>query len=121
MTDLPTPSDLVSLMIEAARSLEEAQSELVGASRTAAESERLYRQSRAQAWLTATEGTAEQKKDHVSAITADRAYRAHLDDALAKAALELVRSRRATLSAYQSISNAVRAEFDLARTGPEGY
>jgi hypothetical protein len=34
------------------------------------------------------------------------------------AALEAVRSRRAQLSAVQSIANAVKAETEFARTGP---
>jgi len=39
--------------------------------------------------------------------------------ALKEAALESLRSRRGQLSAVQSICNAVKAEMELGRTGPE--
>lgn len=118
--DIPTPREMTHRLVEASRAVEEAHGELVRLTREAAETERLYRQARSQAWLTATEGTAQQKADHVNAVTADRAYAAHLADGLTKAAMELVRSRRAVLSALQTTSAYVRSEAELLRYGGGG-
>ena len=77
-----------------------------------------YRQARAVAWHRATEGTAKQREDEVNSLTSPERLQRDLKEGRRVAALEALRSRRAQLSALQSISNAERAEAEFARTGP---
>lgn len=82
-----------------------------------AAAENAYRKERARAWLTAT-GTAREKEDQVNAMTADLRETRDLAEGMKKAALEAVRSRRAEISAHQTLLSADRAEAELAKYGP---
>ncbi len=82
-----------------------------------AESEDAYRMSRARAVLEAV-GTVDERRAQADMATSQQRRRAHLDDAMKQAALEAVRSRRAQISALQSIAAAHRAEAEFVRTAP---
>jgi len=82
-----------------------------------AAAEDAYRVAHARAYL-ASEGTAGERKATADLATSDERRAAHLAEGMRSAAVEAVRSRRAQLSAWQTIGNAVRAEIELARTGP---
>lgn len=81
--------------------------------------ERDYRKARSNAWLDAS-GTAREREDAVDAATADLRYKRDVAAGMEKHALELIRSRRQVLSAYQSLLNAERESVAFDRTGPEG-
>jgi len=83
-----------------------------------AAAEAAYRQEKAKAWLTAPAGTVAEKEAHVNGSTAELRKQRDLADGMRQAALEAVRSRRAQLSALQSIAAAHREEAAFDRTGP---
>jgi hypothetical protein len=111
-----TPSDLVEMRLEASRALDEAQAELIRATREDAAADRRYRQSKSNAYL-ASSGTVGEREATVNKTAGEEGYAAHLAEGLAKAALENVRNKRGQLSALQSIAGAVKAEAELARVG----
>ncbi len=82
-----------------------------------AESEDVYRMARGRAVLEAV-GTVDQRRAQADMATSQQRRKAHLDDAMKQAALEAVRSRRAQISALQSIAAAHRAEAEFVRTAP---
>jgi len=80
-----------------------------------AEAEHAYRERRAMAYLETESGTVAEREAHVYALVGDWRRARDLADGQRLAALEAVRSRRAQLSAIQSILAAHRSEADLAR------
>jgi hypothetical protein len=113
-----TTYDLNNQLIEAAAELRQAQADLETRARDAAAADRNWRQERANAYAR-TEGTVAEREAQVEIVTGDRRYAAKLSEDLRVAALENVRSRRAILSAQQTLSNVEREALALARTGPE--
>jgi hypothetical protein len=67
------------------------------------------------AYLETESGTVAEREAHVYALVGDFRRTRDLADGQKLAALEAVRSRRAQLSAVQSILSAYRAEAELAR------
>lgn len=80
-----------------------------------AEAEHEYRERKAHAYLETEHGTVAEREAHVYALVGDFRRRRDLADGQRLAALEAVRSRRAQLSALQSILAAHRSESELAR------
>jgi hypothetical protein len=80
-----------------------------------AEAEHEYRTQNAMAYLETESGTVAEREAHVYALVGDFRRLRDLADGQKLAALEAVRSRRAQLSALQSILSAHRAEAELAR------
>jgi hypothetical protein len=80
-----------------------------------AEAEHEYRSQNAMAYLETDSGTVAEREAHVYALVGDFRRTRDLADGQKLAALEAVRSRRAQLSAVQSILSAYRAEAELAR------
>ena len=80
-----------------------------------AEAEHEYRSQNAMAYLETESGTVAEREAHVYALVGDFRRLRDLADGQKLAALEAVRSRRAQLSAVQSILSAYRAEAELAR------
>jgi hypothetical protein len=113
-----SPRQLVTMMVEAGRNLEEAQTELVNHTHAASRAERRYRQAKATAYIAST-GTVGEREALVAKACDEEFYAAHLAEGLVKASLESVRSRRAILSSLQSISASVKAEAELLKYGPE--
>jgi hypothetical protein len=83
-----------------------------------ADAEQEYRKAKAQAWVSVPEGTVPERQAKVDAATAGLRHARDLADGMRQAALEAVRSRRAQISALQSLLNAHRAEAEFARTAP---
>ena len=80
-----------------------------------AEAEHEYRERKAHAYLETEQGTVAEREAHVYAMVGDYRRRRDLADGQRLAALEAVRSRRAQLSAIQSVLAAHRSEAELAR------
>lgn len=80
-----------------------------------AEAEHLYRSQSAVAYLKTESGTVAERDAHVYLAVGDSRRLRDLADGQRSAALEAVRSRRAQLSALQSVLAAYRAESELAR------
>jgi hypothetical protein len=80
-----------------------------------ADAEHEYRSQNAMAYLETESGTVAEREAHVYALVGDFRRLRDLADGQKLAALEAVRSRRAQLSALQSILSAYRAEAELAR------
>lgn len=89
------------------------------AARTAAVAEQDYRQAKSIAWLKVTDGTVPERQAHVDAAVSGQRLARDIADGERVTALEALRSRRAQLSALQSVAAAWRAEAEHARYGPE--
>jgi len=96
--------------------IDDALRDLRDASRAYADAEHAYRQAKARAWL-AAKGTVPERESMVELRCGDLRYARDLADGSRSAAVESVRSRRAQLSALQSLLAASRAEAEFARTG----
>ena len=111
-------TDLATLTAEAWRLsglIDKGISALRDAAVAYAEAEHEYRERNAMAYLETESGTVAEREAHVYALVGDFRRRRDLADGQKLAALEAVRSRRAQLSALQSIIAAHRAESELAR------
>lgn len=86
---------------------------LVDASVEMAHAEHANRKAVARAWESAPKGTVPQREAWVESETADEQLALDLAESKRYNALEAVRSRRAQLSALQSIMAAHRAEAEL--------
>ena len=86
---------------------------LVTASRDMAHAEHALRKATAMAWVKAPSGTVPFREAWVESETADEKLAFDLGETQRYNALEAVRSRRAQLSAIQSIMAAHRAEAEL--------
>lgn len=90
--------------------------------RKMAEAERSYRHGKAEAWVMVREelpgSTAKEREAWVDSTTADLRFERDVAEGMRQAALEAVRSRRAQLSALQTLANAHQAEAEFARTAP---
>ena len=82
---------------------------------TFAEAEHRYREAKAMAYLETESGTVAEREAHVYALVGNHRRTRDLASGEKLAALEAVRSRRAQLSALQTIISAHRAEVELAR------
>jgi len=80
-----------------------------------AEAEHKYRETKAMAYLETESGTVAEREAHVYALVGGHRRDRDLADGQRLAALEAIRSRRAQLSAVQSIISAHRAEAELTR------
>jgi hypothetical protein len=112
-----TPSELNDLLHAAAIDLQEGHRLLEQRVRDAAVADRAWRLARAKAYAK-TEGTVNERDSLVEMETGDLRYEAKLSEDLRVAALEGVRSRRAKLSAFQTLANLTREEAAFARVGP---
>lgn len=84
-----------------------------------ADAEAAYRRAKAQAWVTAPSGTVPEREAWVNGETAGDRRERDFHDSMRQVALEAVRSRRAQISALQSLLAGHRAEAEFVRTGPE--
>jgi hypothetical protein len=108
--------EIADEMARLSRLLDQGLAALRDQARELAEAEREYRRAKAQAWVTAPEGTVPQREAFVNGVTADLRYVRDLADGMRSAALEAVRSRRTQVSALQSLLAAHRAEAEFDRT-----
>jgi hypothetical protein len=82
-----------------------------------AQAEHDYRQAKATVYPD-TVGTVAEREAQTYGMVGDLRHRRDAADAVRTAALEAVRSRRAQLSAVQTLLHAHKAEADFERTGP---
>ena len=127
--ELVTSIDLNEAMIAISRSLDDAHDDLNLRARQWAEAEREYRKSIPGEWLRVRSEAderrekllADQAKARVESSTADLRFARDVADAQRVAALELIRTLRTQINAFQSIAANVRVEAELAgryeRTG----
>lgn len=80
--------------------------------------EDVYRVARARAFLEAS-GTVGDRNAHADLATSTQRRAAHLSAGMMQAGLEAIRSRRAQISAVQSIAGAYKAEAEFGRTAPQ--
>ena len=112
-------SDMAEEVRRLSRLLDQGLTALRDQARELADAENDYRLAKAQAWVSAPEGTVPEREAWVNGSTAPQRHRRDLADGLRQAALEAVRSRRTQLSAVQSLLAAERAEAEFAARGPE--
>lgn len=98
--------------------IDEALSGLRKAAADYAHAEHLYRKQKAVAWQVAPKGTVPEREAFVNEYTADERLERDLADGERQVWLEAIRSRRAQVSALQSLLAAERAEAEFVRTGP---
>jgi hypothetical protein len=89
-----------------------------------ADAEAAYRKAKAEAWLIAPRFTEEikvtagEREAWVEGQTSKVRHARDIADGMKQAALEAVRSRRAQISALQTLLNAHQEEARFVRTGP---
>lgn len=113
--------DLETLMAEAKRLsdlLDRGVQALREAAISVAHAEHDYRRAHAEAYLS-THGTVGEREAQAYLLIDDKRFQRDVADNGKIAALEALRSRRAQLSAVQSLLTAHKAEADFARTGPQ--
>lgn len=112
--------DMADEMARLSRLLDQGLTALRDQATEFADAEMDYRKAKAQAFLVVPDGTVPEKEAWVAGKTATERRRRDLADGMRSAALESVRSRRAQVSALQSLLAAERAEMEFARTSPMG-
>jgi hypothetical protein len=112
------PAELNDMLHAAAADLYEAHRLLEERVRSSATADKAWRLARAKAYAR-TSGTVNERDAEVELETGDLRYEAKLTEDLRVAGLEGVRSRRAILSAYQTLTNLSREEANFARVGPD--
>lgn len=113
--------DLVTLMAEAERLsdlLDKGVQALREAAVAVAQAEHEYRRAHAEAYLRTT-GTVGEREAQAYLLIDDKRFERDVAENGKLAALEALRSRRAQISAVQSLLTAHKAEADFARTGPQ--
>ena len=105
-------------LLDAAHGLRESLNDLEGRSIAYAKAERTYRLAKSTAYL-ATSGTVNEREAHAEQAINEVRYQRDLAEGLKVSALEAVRSRRAVLSAVQTLANLYREEASFDRTGPQ--
>ena len=113
-----TPLQAADEMRRLSQQLDEALADLEAQVTEYADAERCYRQAKAMAWVSTAKGTVAEREAVVNSVTSDERHRRDLADGMRQAALESVRSRRAQISALQTLMNGHRAEAEYVRTGP---
>jgi len=108
-------------LLDAAEAVEKAQTDLESMTIAYAEAERRYRQAKALAFLNAVGKniTERESKAELDGGIADLRFARDVQEGKKLAALEAVRSRRAILSAIQTLTGLVKAEAEFTRVGPQ--
>lgn len=113
-----TTDKLMSEMWRLTDEIESALTLLREVSHAYAVAEHEYRQARSHAWMR-THGTIADREAQVEMRCGDQRHERDLADNMRTTAMEVLRSRRAQLSALQSLMGAMRAEAEFVRTGPD--
>lgn len=111
--------ELTTEMLRLSKLLDDALGYLRRSTEEYAEAEHAYRLAKASAWIEAPAGTVAEREARINGATASMRRTRDLADGMKSAAMEAVRSRRAQLSALQTLAGAYREEAQLARTGPQ--
>jgi len=111
-------NELMSEMWRLSDEIEQSLERLRETAHAFAVAEHDYRQARSYAWMR-THGTISDREAQVEMRCGDLRHDRDLADNMRNAATEALRSRRAQLSALQSLMGAMRAEAEFVRTGPD--
>jgi len=111
--------DLIAEANRLSSKIDEGVRTLSKAAGATAHAEHAYRMGKSAAWHSQRDGTVPERAAHVDAATADLRLARDMAEGQRVTALEALRSRRAQLSALQSIAAAWRAEAEHAKYGPE--
>ena len=109
----------MSEMMRLSRLIDAGVAELIKQSREYAEAENAYRRAKAQAWISSVDARVKDKEAVVDIKCEKERERKLLAEGMRLAAVEAVRSRRAQLSALQTVANAVKAEADVLTYGQD--
>lgn len=115
--EAPTTREIVEEMLALSGILDADLSTLHANEVEYAQADNAYRAAKAKAYLAAS-GTIPERDAKVDEKCGDERLAQRMADAKRYAAREAVRTRRAQLSAWQSIANAAKAEAELVRTAP---
>lgn len=110
--------DLTAELLRLSKLLDDALGYLRRSTEQYADAEHVYRLEKARAWIETPAGTVAEREAAVNGATAKLRRDRDLAEGMKQAGLEAVRSRRAQLSALQTLAGAYREEAMLARTGP---
>lgn len=121
-----TPAELETEMLRLSHLIDKGVTAINAAAREYAEREAEYRKAKAVAWVTVKaeaagkpeKALAKDLEVQVDAATADLRRARDIAEGARQSALEAIRSRRAQLSAFQTLANGYRAEADFNRTAP---
>jgi hypothetical protein len=113
-----TPAGMVSLMLRAGESIEDAQRELQTALPAEADLHEVYIRMKAEAWRTVEGRSREEREAYVDDMAREARHKFERAVARSKVAMENVRNKRQKLSALQSAANSIKEEAALARTAP---
>lgn len=112
------PDDAVRGIIEAVERLDTAIEESMKWARKYGEAEHAYRLGKAKAYLEIRGGTIPERKARALVGLADEHREATIAGAMWEASKEAQRSRRAELSAAQSINNSAREDWYATKSDP---
>lgn len=118
--EVVTAADIGVVIACLCRSLDESQVDYREAAVKAAVSKATYRQSKAKALLGCEGRTVDQRSAMVDEACGAVQHDAYVDEALAKASLEALRTRRDQLSALQSMRRIIESEGDAIGHGGYG-
>lgn len=123
MNDRVLPGDAVRELVRLSRSLDDALNVADDTATAYAASDANYRATYAAMFLRAkddgvTDGVAHER---AKTQTVDERRRFVYARQAAQVSLEAIRSRRTQISAWQTAGNAIKAELDMARTGPQHH
>lgn len=119
MADPMNLQDIVREMRERSYQIDAALNFLRSVIVKAAEAEHDFRKEKAIRFL-AADGAVAQREAAADLATVHLRKERDIASGMKDAAMEAVRSRRAQLSAVQSVANAFKAEIEFARTEPGG-
>lgn len=117
--DFLTPTQVIEMMMNRAKALDEAQKELAESLRQEADAEHAYRLGKAKGWvMVSPEMNVAQREAWVNGETADLRHTRDIAVGRSKAWMEQVRNVRQQLSALQSAANSLKEEAAFSRVGP---
>lgn len=113
-----TPQDAAKEMRRLSELIDRGVMAITEAASAEAHAEHTYRKAKALSWLAAPAGTVPEREAWVNADTADERLERDLASGRHRAAWEALRSRRAQMSALQSLLAVHKAEAEFERTRP---
>lgn len=113
-----TLGDMIAEVERLSRQVDEGVRDLAEAAEAVAIAEFNYRKAKAEAWVKIEGGTVAQKQAKIDGLTANHRYARDRAENDKTVAVESLRSKRAQLSAVQTVITAYRAETQLAGFGP---
>jgi len=116
--DVISPVEIVEEMQRLNRLVDEQRREMEHWAVEYAEAENEYRKAKANAYLSNT-GTVPEREAHVDKVCERERKRAHIAEGMRKQSIEAHRGLLVQLQVLQTVSNLVRSEMDLTRTGAD--